>query len=477
MSVILDFFDNVVDRFPNKTAVITNERECTYQQLAELSNFTATLLSEYQQRKVVSIVMDNTIESIGAYLGTLRAGCIAHLLSQNMSKESLTEQLISAEPVLVLCAQDIIDRIETKSKKMHFDSRTIAHYENERKIVPDDVAYLIYTSGTTSEPKGVGVSHANAVFTTKNIVSVLEYSEEDRDVLPLPLSHSFGLGCMHASFYVGSTLILHKNTINSFELLESIKRHGATTFAAVPATLTKLLDEYGSKMERYFSDLRLVITNSTAIPENTVKSFRKILKKGRLATYYGLTEASRSTFMKFNSDGKESSVGIPAPGVQIKLVDQEGNEVDDGEIWIKGLNVIKGYWKDSSVMNPVEGWLKTGDLGRFDDEGYLYLKGRTDDIINVAGEKVNPQHVERIVKLLADIEEAVAVGVKHETFGQVVKLFVKKTAGSHITKSDIIIHCIKNLERYKIPVNIEFVDDFPRTEYGKIKRFMLTSHR
>jgi len=477
MSVILDFFDNTVNRFPNKTAIITNEKKCTYKQLDELSNSTAALLSEYQQRKVVSIIMDNTIESIGAYLGTLRAGCIAHLISQNMSKESLAEQLTASEPILVLCAREIIDRIETKSKKMHFDSITTIHYENERKIDPDDIAYLIYTSGTTSKPKGVAVSHANAVFTTKNIVNVLEYSEEDRDVLPLPLSHSFGLGCMHTSFYVGSTLILHKNTVDSFEMLESIKTYEATTFAAVPTTLTKLLYEHRSKIEKYFSDLRLVITNSTAIPENTVKNFRKILKKGRLATYYGLTEASRSTFMKFDSDGKESSVGIPAPGVQIKLVDQEGNEADDGEVWIKGPNVIRGYWKESSSMNPVEGWLKTGDSGYFDDEGYLYLKGRTDDIINVAGEKVNPQDVERIVKLLADIEEAVAVGVKHETFGQVVKLFVKKITDSHITKSDIIVHCIKNLERYKVPVHIEFVDDFPRTEYGKIKRFMLTSQR
>ena len=302
MSVILDFFDNTVNRFPNKTAIITNEKKCTYKQLDELSNSTATLLSEYQQRKVVSIVMDNTIESIGAYLGTLRAGCIAHLISQNMSKESLAEQLTASDPVLVLCAREITDRVETKSKKMHFDSIITIHYENKRKIDPDDIAYLIYTSGTTSKPKGVAVSHANAVFTTKNIVNVLEYSEDDIDVLSLPLSHSFGLGCMHTSFYVGSTLILHKNTVNSFEMLESIKTYEATTFAAVPATLTKLLYEHGSKIEKYFSDLRLVITNSTAIPENTVKDFRKILKKGRLATYYGLTEASRSTFMKFDSE-------------------------------------------------------------------------------------------------------------------------------------------------------------------------------
>jgi len=477
MSVILDFFDSSASRFPKKTAVITKEKSCTYEQLVVSSDSIAAMLSKYHQKSVVSIIMDNSIDAIVAYLGTLRAGCIAHLISQNSSKDNVIEQLSSAGPVLILGAKQFIDRIETKVNKLDFRSITSANCENRRRIEPEDIAYLIYTSGTTSKPKGAAVSHANAVFTTKNIVNVLGYTETDRDVVPLPLSHSFGLGCMHTSFCVGSTLILHKNTMDPLEMFNSIRIHGATTFSAVPTTLTKLVDEHTKELDEYFSNLRLVMTNSTSIPQKTVESLRRILKSGKLATYYGLTEASRSTFMIFNVDGKESSVGMPAPGVQIKLVDQANNEVKDGEIWIKGPNVIKRYWHEAPDSNPKDGWLRTGDLGYFDGDGYLYLKGRVDDVINVAGEKVNPLDVERVVKLLADIEEVVAVGTKHETFGQVVKLFVKKITNSSITKSDIISHCIKNLERYKVPVHIEFVDDFPKTEYGKIKRFMLEPHQ
>lgn len=227
-------------------------------------------------------------------------------------------------------------------------------------------------------------------------------------------------------------------------------------------------------MRHYFSNLRLVITNSTTIPKETVVGFRNILKKGNLATYYGLTEASRSTFMIFNSAGKEESVGLPAPDVIIKLVDKNDQNTKQGEIWIKGPNVIKNYWNDPESDRGIkDGWLRTGDLGYLDDDGYLYLKGRNDDIINVAGEKVIPQEVERIVKLLTEVEEAVAIGTEHNVFGQVVKLFVKKTNNASLTKSEIMSHCIKNLERYKVPTDIEFVTDFPRTEYGKIKRFML----
>ena len=475
MNGILDFFDRSLHKFPNKTAVITKEKRCTYEELNQFADSIASALSKYPQKSVISIIMENSVDAIASYLGTLRSGCIAHLISHTASKHNLSEQLNSAEPKLILGAKSSLDKIETSIDKTDFDTVMINQiYENKRKNHPEDIAYLIYTSGTTSKPKGVSVSNLNVAFTTQNIVNVLGYTEIDKDVLPLPLSHSFGLGCLHASFCVGSTLILHKNTMNPLEIFESVKEYEATTFAAVPATLTKLLNEYPDRLEQYFSNLRLVITNSTTIPQETVMSFRQILKRGKLATYYGLTEASRSTFMIFDSAGKESSVGTPAPGVQIKLVDENNHETNDGQIWIKGSNVIKNYWHDEIFDNGiVDGWLKTGDLGYFDNDRYLYLKGRVDDVINVAGEKVNPLEVERIVKLLVDIEEAVAIGIKHESFGQTVKLFVKKITDSPITKSDIIGHCIKNLERYKVPTHIEFVDDFPRTEYGKIKRFML----
>jgi len=208
------------------------------------------------------------------------------------------------------------------------------------------------------------------------------------------------------------------------------------------------------------------------LPPDTTKKLKKILKIGKVATYYGLTEASRSTFMIFDGDDNIESVGKPSDGISLKLV-SNNNESTVGEVWIKGRNVIGNYWSDEHTKeNLVDGWLKTGDLGRIDN-GYLYILGRVDDLINISGEKVYPQEIERVVKVLTGIDDVIAVPMKHEVFGEVVKLFVKKSMESNISKTDILTHCIKNLERFKVPAKIEFVEDFPRTDYGKIKRFML----
>ena len=245
----------------------------------------------------------------------------------------------------------------------------------------------------------------------------------------------------------------------------------ATTFAAVPPSLSKLIKNNFTEVTNVFKNLSLIMTNSTSIPVSTVKEYKNILEHGIIARYYGLTEASRSTFMIFDDEKKIESVGRPSDGVKIKIKDE--NNEGTGEIWIHGPNVIDNYWRNEYSENKSEGWLKTGDLGRFDENGFLYILGRVDDLINISGEKVYPQEIERIVKVLSGIEEVIAIPMKHRSFGEVVKLFVKKTANSEITSTDILTHCIKNMERFKVPAKIEFVEDFPRTDYGKIKRFML----
>ena len=141
-------------------------------------------------------------------------------------------------------------------------------------------------------------------------------------------------------------------------------------------------------------------------------------------------------------------------------------------------NVIEKYWKNEEMDHNIQnGWIKTSDMGYFDEDGYLYLTGRVDDMINVGGEKVFPNQIESIVKRLDGIDEAAVIGVSHDTFGEVTKLFVKKSQDSKIKESDIMEHCIKNLERYKVPVSIRFIEDFPQTEYGKIKRYALKDYK
>ena len=474
MNTVADFLNNSYRTNPDKIAIIDNDSKLTYSELHEEVNNFSSFLNKFPKNSVVSLLFDNTREFVISYLGTINSGCIAHLIPTGISQKNLIDQISSAKPKLLLSSENYFSKIaEVESKnieKLKFSEVKKTSYQ-DRKPQPSDYAYLIYTSGTTSSPKGVPVTHSNCVFTTANIVRTLQYSQDDIDVLPLPLSHSFGLGCLHTSFYVGSTLIIHK-TAEIPQILDSIKNHHASTLAAIPSTLSKIVSNSFNDSSNTLSNLRLIITNSTFLPPETTKKLKKILKNGKVATYYGLTEASRSTFMIFDGDDNIESVGKPSDGISLKLV-SNNNESTVGEVWIKGRNVIGNYWSDEHTKeNLVDGWLKTGDLGRIDN-GYLYILGRVDDLINISGEKVYPQEIERVVKVLTGIDDVIAVPMKHEVFGEVVKLFVKKSVESNISKTDILTHCIKNLERFKVPAKIEFVEDFPRTDYGKIKRFML----
>jgi len=474
MNTVADFLNNSYKVHPDKIAIIDDNSKLTYSELHEEVNNFSSFLNKFPKNSVVSLLFDNTHEFVISYLGTINSGCTAHLIPTGISQKNLIDQISSAKPKLVLASENHFSKIaEIESEnieKLRFLEVKKTSYQ-DRKPQTSDYAYLIYTSGTTSSPKGVPVTHSNCVFTTANIVRTLQYSQDDIDVLPLPLSHSFGLGCLHTSFYVGSTLIIHK-TVEIPQILDSIKNHHASTLAAIPSTLSKIVSNSFSDSSNILSNLRLIITNSTFLPPETTKKLKKILKNGKVATYYGLTEASRSTFMIFDGDDNIESVGKPSDGISLKLV-SNNDESTIGEVWIKGSNVINNYWSDEHTKeNFVDGWLKTGDLGKIDD-GYLYILGRVDDLINVSGEKVYPQEIERVVKVLTGIDDVIAVPMKHEVFGEVVKLFVKKSIESDISKTDILTHCIKNLERFKVPAKIEFVEDFPRTDYGKIKRFML----
>ena len=475
MNTIADFLNNSYRANPDKLAIIDNNSKFSYSGLNQQVNKFSSFLNQFPQNSVISLLFDNTNEFVISYLGVINSGCTAHLIPTGISQSNLKEQIFSAKPRLILTSDvhfSKFDEIEFENlEKLKF-SEIKKTSSDTRKPKSSDYAYLIYTSGTTSAPKGVPITHSSCVFTTGNIVRTLQYSKDDVDLLPLPLSHSFGLGCLHTSLYVGSTLVI-QNGPTTHNILDSIKKYDVTTLAAVPSTLSKITFSASNDSLNLLSDLRLIITNSTFFPPETIRKLKETLKTGKVATYYGLTEASRSTFMIFDDDDEKiESVGKPSDEISIKII-SVNDESSVGEIWIKGSNVIEKYWTEEHTKeNLSDGWLKTGDLGKIDD-GYLYILGRIDDLINISGEKVYPQEIERVVKVLSGIDDVVAIPMKHKSFGEVVKLFVKKSVESDITKTEILTHCIKNLERFKVPAKIEFVEDFPRTDYGKIKRFML----
>ena len=476
---IINFLKNNVEKYPAKTAVIDEQRSITFSELyQEVQNFSNSI-SFLNEKNIISLVSENSILFIIAYLGIINSGKIVHLIPPEISENNLSDQIKTSDSKIIisnkLVKKNFANYKSIKIQILEFEE-ILSRCDNEiRKSETNNIAYLIYTSGTTSKPKGVPISHSMIEFTTKNIIKVLKYSNSDVDLLPLPLHHSFGLGCVHTSLYVGSTLVLLKNATDLQYILESLIKFNVTTLAVIPATLTKFLSFDRDVLKSNFSKIRLIITNSTSIPKKTVQNFKVILKEGNLATYYGLTEASRSTFMIFNKNNeREESVGRISPEVKIKIINEEQSDLKPGEICIKGNNVITKYWNnDNADKNLVDGWLQTGDIGYFDKQGYLFLKGRNDEIINIGGEKVTPIEIESIVKDITGVEDVAAFGIDHEIFGQIIKLNVIKTKNSDLDKSQILSYCIKNLEKFKIPSKIDFVEKIPKTDYGKVKRFML----
>lgn len=476
---IINSLKNNVEKYPTKVGFIDESGIFTFEEMYEqVKKFSSSeLLSN--NKGVVTLISDNSLSFIISYLGIINSGKTVHLIPPNISEKNFSNQLESSDPGIIVCPDNSKKTFENLNLKkipiFEFNEIMSNRIDDKKDGKINEVAYLIYTSGTTGEPKGVPITHDMVEFTTKNIIKILGYSNSDVDLLPLPLYHSFGLGCLHTSIHVGSTLILLKNANNLEHILESIKKFNVTTLAAVPATLTKFLKIEKNTLNNYFLNLRLIITNSTSIPKKTINEFQDILKNGRLATYYGLTEASRSTFMIFNENSqRKESVGKVAPGVKIKIDNNNHNKTKIGEILISGKNVIKNYWNNSKADKNIEDeWLRSGDIGYFDDEEYLFLKGRNDDVINIGGEKVIPYEIEEVVKQISGIKDAVVFGIEHEIFGQTIKLNILKESNSDVDKPKILSHCIKNLEKFKIPSKIEFVDEFPKNEYGKVKRFML----
>lgn len=473
MKTLIDIIEEHAINNPSKKAIFSNNLDLTYSELdIQMSKF-ARGLNNFPKNSIVSLLFDNSINFIISYLGTVKAGHVAHIISPNISYDDLLFQIKSAKSKLLVIENEFFEKITNyklplEIKKFEEIGST---FTGKTDYQYGEIAHLLFTSGTTSEPKGIPITHSNMIFTLENIISILKYDSSDVVLLPLPLHHSFGLGCMNTTLYSGGTLILLNNASDLPMVLESIKKYNVTTFSAVPTTLIKLIKFHKNEVKELFNNLRLVLTNSTSIPPQTVFEYKSILDKGHLSTYYGLSEASRSTFMIFEKFlDKDSSVGKPAPHVDIEIRNKKENV---GEIWIRGPNVINQYWNNPMAdKNLINGWLKTGDLGYFDEDGFLFLSGRLDDVINVGGEKVFPEYVENVIRRLKGIEQVVIVGQKHEVFGQTVKAFVKLNHDATLKKSDILSFCIRNLEKFMVPTKIEFIDEIPVTEYGKIKRFL-----
>ena len=344
---------------------------------------------------------------------------------------------------------------------------------------PNDIADILFTTGTTGEPKGVPLTYANEYAAARQINAYMQNRQEDVELLALPVSHSFGLGRLRCCLMNGQTIVLLGGFANVKKIFRTIEEERVTGFTMVPAGWKYLQKMVGDKLSQFAGQLKYIEMGSAFLSESDKRHLADIFPSTRVAMHYGLTEASRSAFMEFHEDSAAlSSVGRASPDVEIAMFDESGNRLsagEEGEICIKGRHVTPGYLGSGNSESFHGEFFRTGDSGVIDANGYVYLKSRIKELINIGGKKVAPAEVDGQILKVPGVADCACVGVPDPEgiVGEVVKACVVREPRSTITFDAIRQALAGRLESYKIPVVWKWIEAVPRTHNGKIQRGLL----
>jgi len=339
----------------------------------------------------------------------------------------------------------------------------------------EDTCVIIYTSGTTGRPKGAELTHANLFINAQLICDLMETGPGDVALTVLPLFHIFGMTVMmNASMYRARTSVLLPR-FDAETVFDAMQKHGVTMFAGVPTMYWGLLNYTDPKFDYQLiaSKLRLCCSGGAALPVKLLHEFEKRFNVSVLEGY-GMSEGSPVvTFNQLNAPRKPGSIGKPFWGVEVKLVDIDGNEVpvgEKGELWYRGHNVMKGYYKkpEETALSLTNGWLHSGDIAIKDEDGFFFIVDRTKDMIIRGGMKIYPREVEELMIKHEAVSLVAVIGVPHEEMGEDIKAFVVLKPDKTVEKADLIAWTKERIAHYKYPRHIEFISALPMNATGKI---------
>ena len=469
----------------------------------------------------VAVMMPNLLQTPIAILGILRAGCVVVNVNPLYTVRELEHQLKDSDTSAIFILANFADTLEKALP--HTDVKHIVvtqvgdmmggikkHVVNFvvkyiKKMVPSytlpntidfcdllkadenayvrpevnlsDLAFLQYTGGTTGVSKGAMLSHGNMVGNLEQVSGCLDpVLERGKEVVitALPLYHIFALtaNCLTFMKYGGlNVLITNPRDMPGF--IKELSKAKFTAITGVNTLFNGLLNTPGFA-ELDFSHLKMSLGGGMAVQRPVAEKWQTVTKS-KLMEGYGLTECSPLvTVSPYDLTAYNGSIGLPAPSTEIKLILDNGQEAakgEPGELWVKGPQVMLGYYKrpDATAESLQDGWFATGDIATYDDEGFFYIVDRKKDMIIVSGFNVFPNEIEEVVAMHDGVLEVAAIGIPHDTSGEQVKVFVVKKDPS-LTEKDIIKHCRDNLTNYKVPKLVEFRDELPKTNVGKILR-------
>lgn len=499
-------------RFPDRVAVIGGERKLSYAELESLTNRLAhsfVKLGLHPGQKML-LMLPNIPEFVIAYFGILKPGGVVVPINVLYKAREIEFLLSDSEAIaLVACTEFLEDALEAfrnvptckhlilvdfASPAPRIDDPGVHRFDDlieagdpQFEIVamtPEDTAVIGYTSGTTGKPKGAELSHFNLFFQCRVLPELTGEPRQGNEVrmAVLPLFHSYGQSCvMNTVLALGSTLTLMPR-FEPAQAMQIIQRDRVTHFAAVPTMYQTMLN-HPDRAEYDLSSLQRCATGGAPIPLETLETWKKHygfpIQEG-----YGLTETSpTATWSQGPVKPKAGSCGKAIWGCQIKIVDDAGSTLptgEVGEVLIRGVNVMKGYYKQPEATAQIlkDGWFYSGDLGKLDDEGYLYIVGRKKDMILRGGFNIYPREIEELLYEHPAVAEAAVVGVKHEELGEEIKAVVYLKPGCNVTEQEIQAYCKERIAAFKYPRIIEIRDKpLPKGPSAKIlKRELIEEH-
>jgi len=509
--LIHDSLFETAARAPGAEALAYGDRRCSYAQLAADVRAVAALLldARLEPGARVAVYMEKRIENVAAMFGAAAAGCVfvpvnpllkpeqvAYILADcNVRLLATTaERLAQMAPVLdrcpdlraVLLADGDAVSASAALPVLAWPTRAGADAVPHRRI-DTDVAAILYTSGSTGQPKGVVLSHRNMVAGAQSVASYLDLRSDDRLLAVLPLSFDYGLSQLTTAFLRGASVVL-MNYLFPKDIVTMVARERITGLAAVPPlwiALARLAWPAGCT-------LRFITNSGGAMPVPTVQALREILPDTRIFLMYGLTEAFRSTYLPPEEVARRpDSIGRAIPNAEILVVRPDGTPCDadePGELVHRGALVALGYWNDpartAQRFRPAPGqdpglpvpelavW--SGDTVRRDADGYLYFIGRSDDMIKVSGYRISPTEIESVLHATGLVAEVAAFGIDHPQLGQAIAVIAVPVEEGAIDGAALLAECKRRLPAYMVPARIDLrAGPLPRNPNGKIDRNLL----
>jgi len=502
--VITSLLESGASIDPHRTALVCGADRFTYADLVRLSESVAASLHGLGVRRGDRVVLclENSWEAVVVIFAVARIGAIFVPIGRSMKAPKLAQILSDCTPVAVVAdarmravADDALTRVDgvkvqvAAGRNAREDSTRAwtafsALTEEGADPLPVagidlDLAALIYTSGSSGRAKGVMLSHGNIETAAASINGYLRNTPDDVILDVLPLSFDYGLYQLFLAFSSGARLVLERAFMYPTALLELIARERVTALPMVPTLAALFTRQNLSTCD--LSSLRYITNTGAPLPITHIRLLRQALPHVQIVSMYGLTECKRVSFLPPEEiDERPGSVGHPMDNVEVFVADENGRLATHGtgELVIRGSNVMQGYWaapeETARVLKPGplpgQVLLYSGDRFHIDADGYMYFEARLDDVIKCRGQRVSPREVENVLYEIAGVTGASVSGIPDEILGTAVKARLSLDRSVTLTEQAVLRHCAARLEDFMVPRVVEFVDDFPVTESGKIRR-------